>query len=549
MPSTHDYFGLKRSIGTDQWNRLKWSRCGLLVSLLIGLFSCPPLVRSQDIPIGQEQSIQINSVDFVLMVDPPDALQPRLGRIANLFVERCVGCHNPESTEGGYSMATPANLFSPGESKKNPIQSGVAESGSAPFSFPQGLGELWERVATEDTKLRMPKDSDPLSWDELEEIRGWIATGARIDGGSDAPIESFLPISPPSEPKLQNYARPHPVRAIALDTESKTLFTSGYQEVLAWRWEPEWKLIARIGTRGKFISDIAWNGSQRSLTIASGEPGKLGFVESVPLQLPDGDAAWKYDSDPGLRRVLWVSRDTPLDVALSPNGEYLGIGNADGSVVVIDTSTSRMRWKSAAHAAAVTGIDWSRDNQILLSSSRDRMGKAFQVSDGTMVSSFVDSERTVASIAALDRGVVAYDEAGTIRFYPNFTTPNSKASRGGFPQRTEHLISFEDDFFVLDGARVRRFRVRRQEVVESKGEDGKEKKKNVFHFDEMEGIELNHPDAPQHVCAPIAIHGSYLSGIEDAEQPQVMIAVGCAGGEVFLWNTRTGVLRAGRNIP
>jgi WD40 repeat protein len=68
-----------------------------------------------------------------------------------------------------------------------------------------------------------------------------------------------------------------------------------------------------------------------------------------------------------------------------------------------------------AHASAVTSIDWSRDGKTLLSSSRDRMAKSFEAKDGTMLSSFVDNQRTVASIVAVTKGAVAFDEAGTAR--------------------------------------------------------------------------------------------------------------------------------------
>ena len=240
-----------------------------------------------------------------------------------------------------------------------------------------------------------------------------------------------------------------------------------------WRWADGLELAARIPTRGRTISDLDWDSVQSTLWIASGEPGRIGYVESIPFK--DSVA----DTNPKARRVAWVSRDTPLDIRASPSGELLGIANADGTVVVVDALTNSIRWRMAAHAAAVTSVDWSRDGKTLLSSSRDRMAKSFQAQDGTMLSSFVDNERTVASIVALARGAVAFDEAGTVRFYPNFTTPNARTSWGGFSQQTHKLIANNEDFFVIDSDRIKHFRVRREEIEvpdeqdKDKGDDKK----------------------------------------------------------------------------
>jgi WD40 repeat protein len=350
-----------------------------------------------------------------------------------------------------------------------------------------------------------------LEPEQVEDLRAWIATGAKIDGSIDAPIESFLPVYIPSEPKLAEYPRPHTVQAIALDGRSKTVFTSGYHEVLVWRWSDRMELVGRIAARGRSISDLHFDPIQSLLWIASGEPGRIGYVESVPIQES------QLDPNPKSRRTAWVSRDMPLDISVSPNGELIGIGNADGTIVVIDTLTYGVRWRMAAHASAVTSMDWSRDGKTLLSSSRDRMGKSFQAQDGTMLSSFVDNERTVASIVALNRGLVTFDEAGLIRFYPNATTPNARTKRGGFPQQTHKLVAHNDDFFVIDSDSIKRFRVRREETEvpdeqdkdkqEDKKQDKKEvkKKKTDFYIDEKEGFRLTDPQDTNRRLMPLSM--------------------------------------------
>jgi WD40 repeat protein len=513
--------------------------------MAIVAFVCYP-TRMLFAQIADEQALDVS-----LLVQPPESLQPRLGRIANILVDRCVGCHDAQDAQGNYSMSTPAMMLTPGESKRMILGAASTDAEGRIIGFPNGLGELWERISTNDPALRMPKDSDALDPDQIEEIRSWIVSGAKVDGSLDAPIESFRPMYIPSQPKMASYPRPHTVQSIALDATSKTVFTSGYHEVLLWRWSDKIEAIGRIATPGRLISDLHWDPVQSCLWIVSGEPGRIGYVESIPFR----DS--KPDTNPKARRVAWISRDTPLDICVSPSGELVAIGNADGTIVVVDTYSNSVRWKTPAHAAAVTSVDWSGDSKTLLSSSRDRMAKSFQAQDGTMLSSFVDNERTVASIVALTKGVVAFDEAGTVRFYPNATTPNARTKWGGFSQQTHKLIAYRDDFFVIDGDRIKHFRVRREEIEvpeepdkekkeDDKKEEKKKKKKTEFYIDEKPGIQLTDPQDPSRRLSPLSMQAS-VSQIDG--QQELSIAIGCASGELFLWSPSNDSIISASNRP
>jgi mono/diheme cytochrome c family protein len=201
----------------------------------------------------------VHTSDTSLLTAAPESLQPRLSRIANILVDRCVGCHDAQDAQGGYSMATPASLLTPGESKLPVIAPTLSDESGRIIAFPKGLGEFWDRISTSDPAFRMPKDSDALDPDQIEDIRAWIATGAKVDGSMDAPIESFRPVYLPKEPKIPSYPRPHTVQAIAIDSVGKILFTSGYHEVLVWHYEDNFRIALRIPTPGRSISDLHWD--------------------------------------------------------------------------------------------------------------------------------------------------------------------------------------------------------------------------------------------------------------------------------------------------
>jgi WD40 repeat protein len=487
-----------------------------------------------------------HSASLVLLSQPNELFRPRLSKIASILVEQCVGCHNAQQTDGGYSMATPLAMTVAGDSKRVPIGSqAVPDAVASTHSTEADYGEIFRRIVSHDAADRMPKDATPLDWDSVESVREWLATGARVDGDMDAPIESFVPWAAPSSPRFVSYPRPHSVGAIAINDAGELAFTSGHTEVLIWKLTPTPKFLYRIPVRGRFISDIAWNENSQSVCVASGEPGRIGFVESIPWNptLSNSDDANRdgiesptiendsqstptsQASTASGRLTHWICRDIPLDIALSRDGTRIAIGNADGSVVVADANSNHILWKSPAHAAAVTSVDWSDEGSFVVSSSRDRTAKSFQAEDGQVLNSFVDHERTVASVRTVRRGAVTMDEAGVLRWFPNLNSPGSRAQRDGFAQSTEKLVSSQDLVVVPTRDSLQRYLLRREEIVESKDEEGKEKKKTLFHIDESGRLDLASIEIKECPISLAITHGS-----------QPVIVAGFTDGTVLIWN-------------
>jgi hypothetical protein len=406
-------------------------------------------------------------------------------------------------------MATPAKMFHPGESRRRPIDLKLDAPPEAQ------LGELYRRLITEDPEQRMPKDSPPLDEDQIEAVRAWLAHGAPVDGGLETPLEHFVPAPLSLEPRWETYPAPMAVQALAIDDATGQVFASGAQEVLVWDGQGHW--LGRIPTRGRMIADLEWNPTLRALCISSGDPGRIGYVESVPWSAEENRAT------ESARIVHWIARDIPLDLSVAPTGDRLAIGTQDGMVLVVKTSSKEIVWKSAAHAAAVTGVDWSADATFVASSSRDRMAKSFDADTGDILTSFVDHERTVASIRSLHVGCVTMDEAGVLRLYPGAKSSQPRASWGGFLQQTPKLVSSRETVWVPVPGGLRSFLVRVEEVVESKGEDGKEKKKTQFRFEEQKRLEFQERET----MVP-------LSTATTTGEPAV-VAAGLSDGEIWLW--------------
>lgn len=454
-------------------------------------------------------------IDTALVVEPPRSLGPRLSRVAAILVEQCMGCHNDQQAEGGYSMTTPESMWRAGESKRLPIR-------QDPHAPPhEAWGELYRRLLAADPTERMPKDSPPLDPESIDAIYEWLAFGAKVDGASDAPMESFIATRLNVEPLWPSYPKPLAVSALAFDSEGKVLFSSGASEVLAWSLQGN--LLSRIPVRGRFISDIEWNPNNSSLYVASGTPGQIGTIESVPWSQETGR------TEEGARLVHWMARDVPLDIAMSPEGGRLAIGLQDGTILVQASNSNSTLWKASTHAAAVTSLDWSADGKQVVSSSRDRTAKSLDAANGDVITSFVDHERTVASLRSLFVGCVTMDEAGVLRVYPGGTTSQPASSRKGFAQRTPKLASDRERVLVPVEGAVRQFRVRTKEV-EFKDKEGNDKKKTEWTIDEdprLAWTESGLGGADSEIPLALAVMGNESGAV----------AAGLADGRILVWGS------------
>lgn len=83
-------------------------------------------------------------------------------KVAPIFQQRCLSCHNDDERKGDFSLQTSATAFKDGY-----LQAGDADA-----------SHLIELITPVDGQSKMPKNADPLSADEVIVIRKWIDNGA-----------------------------------------------------------------------------------------------------------------------------------------------------------------------------------------------------------------------------------------------------------------------------------------------------------------------------------------------------------------------------------
>lgn len=108
--------------------------------------------------------------------------------IQPIFAKHCFHCHGPNEAKGGLRLNRPETALAALESGLHAIVPGnVAES------------ELFRRIASTDESERMPPEGKPLTKEQIELVRQWIAQGAKWQQHW-----AFEPVSRPPVPKVNH---------------------------------------------------------------------------------------------------------------------------------------------------------------------------------------------------------------------------------------------------------------------------------------------------------------------------------------------------------
>jgi hypothetical protein len=87
--------------------------------------------------------------------------------IRPIFNKKCIACHGGVKKSGNFSLLFPEEAYAKAKSGKYAI-----------IPFDADNSELIKRLKTHDLELRMPKDKEPLTDDEINKIERWINEGA-----------------------------------------------------------------------------------------------------------------------------------------------------------------------------------------------------------------------------------------------------------------------------------------------------------------------------------------------------------------------------------
>jgi WD40 repeat protein len=205
----------------------------------------------------------------------------------------------------------------------------------------------------------MPKDKPPLSNDQIELVRRWIAEGA-VDDTPESARRSFDADHPPT------YPVPPVITALDYSPDGQLLAVSGYHEVLLFNADGS-GLGGRLIGLSERIQSLAFSPDGKRLAVTGGNPCRFGEVQ-----------VW----DVAERKMLLsisVTFETVYGVSWSGDGTKLAFGCADNTVRAIDAATGQQVLFQGAHSDWVLDTVFSTDSSHLVSVSRDRSMKLTDV--------------------------------------------------------------------------------------------------------------------------------------------------------------------------
>ena len=353
-------------------------------------------------------------------------------QIAPLLRARCVACHSSREPGGGHVLTSYAGLFSAGANGPAVLHGEEASL-------------LCEVVADGS----MPQDGEPLSEEEVDLIRRWVALGARLDAWADAAAALVRIMPRPVQPEPpREYPAAMPVSAVAFDPTAMRLASSGYYEVLLWDLRtvadggagqtalPQ--LLGRMPNLPERVQGLAFSADGQQLAVAAGTPGLIGEAAVFAVGSAGEEATAAQLTSLGL------ADDAFLSVAFSADGKRLTAAAADQSVRLYEAASGVQQSERTDHADWVQAVALSADGTRLVTASRDATAKVIDLASGTLQTTFSEHGEPVTAVCWLDNELVATGGAdGEVRLWKADSGEEVRSIKG-FAESIEGLCLLAD---------------------------------------------------------------------------------------------------------
>ncbi|WP_168164479.1 c-type cytochrome domain-containing protein [Pirellula sp. SH-Sr6A] len=401
-------------------------------------------------------------------------------RAARILQSKCFACHNEDSSEGGYSLHNGHTLYRPGDSEAAPIVDGSAER-----------SELWKRVSSEDSSIRMPSEGEPLSAEEQSILRQWIdgspawrlAKDQRLIERASPDRLLTLDSAPPQHSTYGN--RTPPFLGVFSENRKK-LYVAGWGELLVWNTS-DGNLEARWSGFEKRFAAIDLSTDERWLAVSSGQPGISGTVHLIDLENP------KH----AIR--VWTASDLPPALRFSPSNRALAIGSMTGQVAIVAVDTQEIVKEELAHADQVLALEWNTDGSRWMSGSRDRTARVSEYASGELKVALGGHERSVCGVGFSSLGPITRDETGSLRLWSNDDSGRVLTKRSDLPPKLQSIAVANDRILWLNASKLMSAAPTKSVVEEPEKDDkGTPKKKTNFALQKKELQDLRPETASVH---------------------------------------------------
>jgi hypothetical protein len=336
--------------------------------------------------------------------------------VAPILKENCFACHDAKKRKGKLDMTTFENFRKGGE-HEDPVVPGKPDE-----------SHIIDVLTATDGSRMPPKDiGEALPKEKVAVIERWIKEGAKLDAGlapkADLLRELRVRWQPPAPPAA--YPDPVNVTALAFTPDGKRLVAGGQYELTVWD-AATGKLEKRVRMRAARATALAFLPDGK-LALAGGRPGQEGDVLIFDLNargtVKNGVTVLDGVHDKAvLVRQLLDTDDMVYCLAVSADGKKLAAGDSSDRLVnVWDLSpgyaAARLEQSIENHADWVQGIAFAPDSKHLLTASRDKTAKVWDLTAKESVLTFPDHQNGVNGVAVKPDGKLAFSvgEDGVLR--------------------------------------------------------------------------------------------------------------------------------------
>lgn len=357
--------------------------------------------------------------------------------VAPIFLKHCAACHGPPEVNGGYQVTNYNLLMKPGETELPSIAAGSPDE-----------SEVYNLISMDDADLRMPKEADPLTADQVALIKRWITEGAKYDGADpNASLASIVPTTTQPDPP-ETYRRPVPVTAVAFNQDASEVVASGYHEVTIWN-AADGKLTRRIKNVAERVYSVAYSPDGSVLAVAGGVPGQSGEVKLF------------NPADGSLVKELAGAADVVYCAVFNPAGTKLATGGADRAIRIFDVATGKEEVLIEDHADWVVALAWSPDGAKLASASRDKTSKLFNAANGESLVTYSGHGEQLFGVGFAGDGKLVFSAGADKKVHAwNPEDAAKKGEWGGYGREVLALVTAADKIITGSADRsVRQHRV------------------------------------------------------------------------------------------
>ncbi|HWB00472.1 MAG TPA: c-type cytochrome domain-containing protein, partial [Pirellulales bacterium] len=320
---------------------------------LLALILAASFAQAADKPRNPDPSKTDPSKTDPSNVDPSNTVEAIsfYEQVRPILQANCNGCHQPAKAGGKYVMTAFDKLLAGGESEQAAIVPGHPEK-----------SYLVDQITPEGDRAQMPKERAPLSADDIETIRTWIAQGAKDDsaGFAGPPVDMEHP---------PVYRRAAIAPSVDFSPDGKLIAVAGFHEVLLLD-AASGERAARLVGKSARIESVRFSPDGKRLAVAGGQPSEEGEIQ-----------IWDVATRKLIRSVP-AGYNTVYGANWSPDGKLIayGCGDLDDNTVrAINAETGEQVLQQGAHNDWVRDTAFSLDGSHLVSVARDMTVKLTEV--------------------------------------------------------------------------------------------------------------------------------------------------------------------------